>query len=111
VSTRSSRSCNIDRIWPPAWGSSVNLPATTSSRIVATVAVISATFSVPPPPETAAAATSMIDADVAELCSMTDLLTGDDYAVRLVVDTNTLLDNPDLAAHVTTLGNRYSAHR
>ena len=34
----------------------------------------------------------------------------DEYAVRLAVDTNTLIDNPDLAAHVGTLGKRYMAH-
>ncbi|MGM1062167.1 PIN domain-containing protein [Saccharothrix sp. Mg75] len=61
-------------------------------------------------PDTVAAATSMINFDLAELRSMTGLLTGDDYAVRLVVDTNTLLDNPDLAAHVPTLGGKYMAH-
>ena len=33
---------------------------------------------------------------VADLRSLTDLLPPDDYHVRLVVDTNALIDNPDL---------------
>jgi len=38
------------------------------------------------------------------------LLPADEYAIRLTVDTNTLIDNPHLAAHVGTLGPRYLAH-
>ncbi|MEV0717079.1 PIN domain-containing protein [Asanoa sp. NPDC050611] len=52
----------------------------------------------------------MINADVADLRSLAGLLPTDEYAARLVVDTNTLIDNPDLAAHVGALGGRYIAH-
>lgn len=55
-------------------------------------------------------AAEMINADVADLRALAELLPTDEYAVRLVVDTNTLIDNPDLAAHVGTLGGRYMAH-
>ncbi|RNI17972.1 PIN domain-containing protein [Flexivirga caeni] len=34
----------------------------------------------------------------------------DEYPNRLVVDTNTLLDNPDLSAYISLLGSRYMAH-
>jgi rRNA-processing protein FCF1 len=56
------------------------------------------------------AAVEMIAADIADLHALADLLPVDEYAVRLTVDTNTLVDNPDLAAHVGTLGRRYMAH-
>lgn len=52
----------------------------------------------------------MIDADVADLRVLSQLLPVDEYATRLVPDTNTLIDNPDLAAHVAALGGRYMAH-
>jgi hypothetical protein len=38
------------------------------------------------------------------------LLPPDEYAVRLAVDINTLIDNPELAAYVGVLGRRYMAH-
>src|SRR5439155_3783896 len=38
------------------------------------------------------------------------LLPKDEYAARLTVDTNTLIDNPDLAAHTGTIGRRYMTH-
>lgn len=55
-------------------------------------------------------ATAVISADVADLRALTGLLPADDYTTRLVVDTNSLIDNPDLAAYVDTLGRRYMAH-
>ncbi|ABW15623.1 hypothetical protein Franean1_6281 [Parafrankia sp. EAN1pec] len=55
-------------------------------------------------------AVEMIEAGVTDLHALTDLLPADQYAIRLTVDTNTLIDNPDLAAHVPTLGPRYMAH-
>jgi rRNA-processing protein FCF1 len=61
-------------------------------------------------PATMAKAVQVIAADVADLRALAELLPRDEYAVRLTVDTNTLVDNPDLAAHVTTLGRRYVAH-
>ncbi|GGP02167.1 hypothetical protein LDL08_38990 [Nonomuraea glycinis] len=61
-------------------------------------------------PPTLQGAAAMIGADVADLRALAGLLPLDEYVVRLTVDTNTLIDNPDLAAHVTTLGRRYMAH-
>ena len=61
-------------------------------------------------PSTMAKAAGLIDADVADLRELARLLPADEYPVRLAVDTNTLIDNPDLAAHVSTLGRRYMVH-
>lgn len=61
-------------------------------------------------PPTVAKAAELIDADVADLRELAGLLPPDDYAVRLAVDTNTLIDNPDLAVHAGTLGKRYMVH-
>ncbi|MEV6867457.1 PIN domain-containing protein [Streptosporangium subroseum] len=61
-------------------------------------------------PSTVDKATETIGADVKGLRALAELLPPDEYAVRLTVDTNTLIDNPDLAAHVPTLGRRYMAH-
>jgi hypothetical protein len=61
-------------------------------------------------PSTVEDAAEMIDLDVADLRALGDVLPGDEYAVRLTVDTNTLIDNPDLAAHTATIGHRYMAH-
>jgi rRNA-processing protein FCF1 len=47
---------------------------------------------------------------VQELLSLGELLATDGYPVRMTPDTNTLIDNPDLAAHTTALGPRYVAH-
>ncbi|NIL43489.1 hypothetical protein HCB17_21895 [Salinispora arenicola] len=55
-------------------------------------------------PATVDKAAELIAADVTDLHALAGLLPADDYAVRLAVDTNTLIDNPDLAAHVPTLG-------
>ena len=45
-----------------------------------------------------------------DIREMTNLLPSDDYRVRLVVDTNALLDNPDLAAYAGVLGAKYVVH-
>lgn len=55
-------------------------------------------------------ATALVKADVADLRALAELLPADEYAVRLVVDTSTLIDNPDLAAQGGTLGKRYMTH-
>jgi predicted ribonuclease YlaK len=47
---------------------------------------------------------------VKDLRGLSKLLPPDDYARRLTPDTNTLIDNPDLAAHTAALGPRYMAH-
>lgn len=44
------------------------------------------------------------------LTRLLTLLPPDDFRVRLTVDTNTLIDDPDLAVHTASLGGRYMAH-
>lgn len=61
-------------------------------------------------PSTVEAAVQKIDTAVADLRGLADLLPADEYATRLAVDTNTLIDNPDLAVHAATLGGRYIVH-
>jgi hypothetical protein len=61
-------------------------------------------------PSSVEKAAEMIDADVVDLRGLADLLPADKCATRLTVDTNTLIDNPDLAAHIGTFGRRYVAH-
>ncbi|OBE99008.1 PIN domain-containing protein [Mycobacterium sp. 852002-10029_SCH5224772] len=61
-------------------------------------------------PSTIAQAKDKLTTTVGNLRDLADLLPPDDYAVRLVVDTNALIDNPDLAAYKGTLGNRYVIH-
>jgi rRNA-processing protein FCF1 len=61
-------------------------------------------------PSTMGEAARLIDADVADLRELARLLPPDEYAVRLAVDTNTLIDNPDLAVHASTLGRKYMVH-
>lgn len=61
-------------------------------------------------PSTIAAAAAVVEAGVADLRELARLLPPDEYAVRLAVDTNTLIDNPDLAVHAVALGRRYMVH-
>lgn len=52
----------------------------------------------------------MMGATFKTLRELTEMLPTDEYAVRVVVDTNTLIDNPDIAAHTATVGPSYMAH-
>jgi predicted ribonuclease YlaK len=61
-------------------------------------------------PRTIEEAAAAISADVAGLRDLGGLLPPDEFAVRLAVDTNTLIDNPDLAVHIGALGRRYMVH-
>jgi PIN domain len=61
-------------------------------------------------PKTVDAAQDKIRATVADLRALTNLLPPDDHPVRLVVDTNALIDNPDLAAYTGKIGEKYVAH-
>lgn len=61
-------------------------------------------------PSTVSKAAELINAGVADLHALVELLPVDDYAIRLVVDTNTLIDNPDLSVYADTLGRKYMAH-
>lgn len=51
-----------------------------------------------------------LNTSFAELCDAGRLLPIDEYSVRVIVDTNTMLDNPDVAAWVPTMGSKYMAH-
>ncbi|OMB93227.1 PIN domain-containing protein [Mycobacterium colombiense] len=61
-------------------------------------------------PQSIDAAQDKIRATVADLNALTRLLPSDDYPVRLVVDTNALIDNPDVAAYTGEIGRKYVAH-
>lgn len=61
-------------------------------------------------PRTTAEAATKVQSAVERLKGMCALLPADDWPLRLVVDTNTLIDNPDLAVYVPTLGARYLVH-
>lgn len=61
------------------------------------------------PPSTDQAAGQLREA-VAVLRSARELLPADPIAVRLIVDTNTLIDNPDLTIYADQLGARYRVH-
>lgn len=61
-------------------------------------------------PQRIGEAQEKIRATVADLLELTRLLPPDSYPVRLAIDTNALLDNPDLAAYTGQLGRRYVVH-
>jgi rRNA-processing protein FCF1 len=61
-------------------------------------------------PSSMAEAVSVIENAVADLRALASVLPPDKYAARLVVDTNTLIDNPDLAVYTPTIGNTYMVH-
>ena len=61
-------------------------------------------------PATVAAATATLAATVATLRDARELLPSDDFKQRLVVDTNALMDEPDLAVYAPVLGSRYMVH-
>ncbi len=61
-------------------------------------------------PHSVGEAQRLVAEAVADLRALAELLPPDDYAIRLVPDTNTLIDNPDLAAHTASLGPRYMVH-
>jgi rRNA-processing protein FCF1 len=61
-------------------------------------------------PSTMEKIVEMINGDIADLRALAELLPADESAIRLTVDTNTLIDNPDLTAHVGALGRRYVVH-
>ena len=47
---------------------------------------------------------------IAGLDALRELLPADEFAVRLVLDTNALLDCPDIASYTDELGSKYRAH-
>lgn len=61
-------------------------------------------------PETIEQAVAALSVSVENLRGLSALLPANEYPVRLTPDTNTLIDNPDLAAYTAELGPRYMAH-
>jgi hypothetical protein len=61
-------------------------------------------------PATVPEAVTRLRASAAVLRAARDLLPADPFAIRAVVDTNALIDDPDLAAHQAALGPRYLVH-
>ncbi|NYH51362.1 rRNA-processing protein FCF1 [Nocardiopsis arvandica] len=61
-------------------------------------------------PSTISQAHDELDATVQKLRDLAVCLPADEHAIRLVVDTNTLIDDPDLAVHTATIGPRYRVH-
>ncbi|MGW2706885.1 PIN domain-containing protein [Streptomyces sp. NPDC001340] len=55
-------------------------------------------------------AVRLLRASVQQLRGLTNLLPTDPWPVRLTVDTNALIDNPDLATYTDQIGPRYMAH-
>ncbi|MFJ9105469.1 PIN domain-containing protein [Streptomyces sp. NPDC102405] len=61
-------------------------------------------------PATIDGAVDMVKKAVATLRGLGELLPTDDWPVRVTVDTNMLLDDPDVAIYTSVLGNRYMVH-
>lgn len=61
-------------------------------------------------PATIEVARAQADDSVSELHAVVRLLPRDDWQTRLVIDTNTLIDDPDLTRHEAVLGHRYMVH-
>jgi rRNA-processing protein FCF1 len=52
----------------------------------------------------------IVDDKMDILARFTDLLKPDEYPVRVMIDTNALIDNPDLSAYRPEFGDRYRVH-
>src|SRR5262249_35925358 len=63
--------------------------------------------SVPASVETAA---RLVAESFADLHALTELLPADDFRLRLTVDTNTVVDEPDLGIYRRPVGDRYMLH-
>jgi len=61
-------------------------------------------------PSTIERAKAKVSDSFAALRAARDMLPSDEWATRVVVDTNVLLDNPDLAQLTPALGGRYLVH-
>lgn len=61
-------------------------------------------------PQTTAAAVDVMRADIDKLAALANLLDGDPWAARVVVDTNVLIDNPDVTVFLTALPTGYLIH-
>lgn len=65
---------------------------------------------VTPPPSSIQVAIEKANGAVGVLAAAKGLLPAEQFATRLVLDTNVLLDDPDLAQFTAQLGSRYMAH-
>ncbi|UNM13109.1 hypothetical protein J4032_17855 [Streptomyces formicae] len=61
-------------------------------------------------PATIDGAVDKVKKAVAALRELGELLPADDWPVRVAVDTNMLLDDPDVAVYTSVLGRRYMVH-
>lgn len=61
-------------------------------------------------PRDISTAQQLLAATIDDIRSLFTLLSDDDYRVRLVVDTNTLIDNPNVAVYIGTFGPKYMVH-
>jgi hypothetical protein len=61
-------------------------------------------------PRTTDEAQALLTTTLDDIRSLFALLPADEYPVRLIVDTNALIDNPNLAAYIDTIGPKYIAH-
>jgi len=61
-------------------------------------------------PSTIEEAHAIVDTKIDILALFTELLSPDDHPVRVMPDTNALIDNPDLSAYRAELGDRYRVH-
>jgi hypothetical protein len=61
-------------------------------------------------PSTIDQAQQKLTATMNDIRGLFAMLPPDEYPTRLVVDTNALIDNPDVAAYTDALGNKYVVH-
>lgn len=61
-------------------------------------------------PQSIEQAQRIIRRTIEDLRELRNLIPEDEYAVRLVVDTNAIIDNPDLAAYTGEIGVKYVTH-
>lgn len=61
-------------------------------------------------PATIDEAQQKIAGAIDDLRGLVDLLPPDDYPTRLILDTNALIDNPDLTVYAAALGSKYMVH-
>lgn len=61
-------------------------------------------------PQTTTAAIEVMRTDIEKLAALAALLDGDSWVTRIVVDTNVLIDNPDVTAFLTVVPAGYLVH-
>jgi rRNA-processing protein FCF1 len=61
-------------------------------------------------PRTVEQAIARVHQDVGALRQLTEMLPSDEWPIRVVIDTNALIDNPDVAAYNSTFSSGYLVH-